>query len=63
MSHQTPPDKDQLLSPDERYRLGQIYSLILSWQNGTSDESCLQTPKADADDKRNPEVIKPEQQE
>ncbi len=63
MSHQTPPDMVQPLSPDERYRLGQIYSLILSWQNGASDESCQQAPKANTDDKKDQEVIKPEQQE
>lgn len=63
MSNHPPPDKFLLLSPDERHRLGQIYSLILSWRNDASEEFCQQAPRAKAEDKTDLEVLKPGQGE
>lgn len=63
MSHQPPPDKFHPLSPDERHRLGQIYSLILSWQNAASFESCQQASKANAEEKIDRNETEPVQQE
>ena len=62
MSNHLPPDRFPVLSPEEGYRLGQIYSLIPSWQNDECEDICPRSSNLTADDNALRRSVKPVKQ-